>query len=146
VLAALPSKFKLTLKVNGKAFGQVAIDKASLVADLSPEQVNALLLSLPRHANIEFAGKLDTWVVSDAGAAAVLLKMDEYQGRVGTAGAIVRKGSLPEASVPAAAPAPTITRAAMPRRDRATSASSSQTRKRSWMSCARRSRTSIAMS
>lgn len=112
VLAALPSKFKLTLKVNGKAFGQVAIDKASLVADLSPEQVNALLLSLPRHANIEFAGKRDTWVVSDVGAAAVLLKMDEYQGRVGTAGAIVRKGSMPEASVPAAAPAPTITRAA----------------------------------
>lgn len=109
-LAALPARFKLTLKVNGKAFGQVAIDKGSLVSDLSPEQVNALLLALPRHANIEFAGKRDTWVVSDKGAAAVLLKMDEYQGRIGTTGALVRKGSLPEASVPAAAPVPTITR------------------------------------
>ena len=49
-LAALPAQFKLSFKVNSKTIGQVAIDKGSLVADLSPEQVNALLLALPRHA------------------------------------------------------------------------------------------------
>lgn len=111
-LAALPAQFKLSFKVNGKAIGQVAIDKGSLVADLSPEQVNALLLALPRHAAIEFAGKRDSWVVSDKGATAVLLKMDEYQGRIGTAGALARKGGQPESQVPAAAPVPTITRVA----------------------------------
>jgi len=111
-LATLPAKFRLTLKVNGKAFGQLEFSKSSLISNLSQEQVNALLHALPRHANIEFVGKRDTWVLSDQGAAAVLLKMDEYQGRVGTAGAIVRKGRLPESSVPAATPAPTITRVA----------------------------------
>lgn len=108
-LAALPAKFKLTMKVNGKAYGQVAISKDSLVADLAPNQVNALLAALPHHASIEFAGKHETWRVSDSGAAAVLLKMDEYQGRLGTPGALIRKGDAQESSVPGAAAEPVIT-------------------------------------
>jgi hypothetical protein len=36
----------------------------------------------------------------------VLLKMDEYQGRLGTAGALVRKGAKREDAVPAALPLP----------------------------------------
>jgi len=108
-LAALPAEFRLTMKVNGKAYGQVVISKNSLVADLAPNQVNALLAALPRHASIEFAGKRDTWRVSDKGAAAVLLKMDEYQSRIGTPGALIRKGNAQESSVPRAAPEPVIT-------------------------------------
>ncbi len=48
------------------------------------------------------------WSVSLAGAKAALLKMDELQGRVGTPGALVHKGSRAEAAVPnpAAPPAP----------------------------------------
>ena len=112
VLAKLPAKFSLTMKVNGKSYGQVAIGKDSLAADLAPNQVSALLAALPHQARIEFTGRHDTWRVSDRGAAAVLLKMDEYQGRLGTPGALVRKGSAQESSVPAAAAPLIITRAA----------------------------------
>lgn len=111
VLAKLPAKFNLTMKVNGKPYGQVAIGKDSLVADLAPNQVSALLAALPHRANIEFTGKHETWRVSDKGAAAVLLKMDEYQGRLGTPGALARKGKTPETTVPGATPAPVITMA-----------------------------------
>jgi hypothetical protein len=40
-----------------------------------------------------------TWTVSTSGANAVLLKMDEFQGRLDTPGALVRKGSKPESNV-----------------------------------------------
>ena len=43
-----------------------------------------------------------------AGASAVLLKMDEVQGRVGTPGALVRRGAKPESSVMAPVPAPVV--------------------------------------
>lgn len=111
VLAKLPATFSLSMKVNGKPYGQVVISKNSLVADLAPNQVSALLAALPRQADIEFAGKHETWRVSDKGAAAVLLKMDEYQGRLGTPGALVRKGTAPETTVPGAVPEPVITMA-----------------------------------
>jgi hypothetical protein len=42
----------------------------------------------------------------------VLLKIDEYQGRLGTPGAVMRKGSTPESSVPAALPVPVVRKAA----------------------------------
>jgi hypothetical protein len=53
------------------------------------------------------AGK-SRWVLSLAGASAVLLKMDEAQGRVGTPGALVRRGTRPEASVLPPVPAPMV--------------------------------------
>ena len=40
-----------------------------------------------------------TWHLSDKGAAAALLKMDEFQGRLGTQGALVRKGKKGEEGV-----------------------------------------------
>ena len=43
---------------------------------------------------------------SSTGASAVLLKMDEYQGRIGTPGALVRKGTKAEAAVPMPTPVP----------------------------------------
>ncbi|PLC03516.1 DUF1176 domain-containing protein [Variovorax sp. RO1] len=48
------------------------------------------------------------WTLSLAGLNAVLLKMDETQGRVGTPGALVRKGTKPEASVLPPVPAPVV--------------------------------------
>lgn len=39
------------------------------------------------------------WRLSLAGSNAALLKMDDLQGRVGTPGALIRKGSKPESSV-----------------------------------------------
>jgi hypothetical protein len=48
------------------------------------------------------------WVLSLSGLNAVLLKMDEAQGRVDTPGALVRRGSKPESGVMAALPTPVV--------------------------------------
>ena len=48
------------------------------------------------------------WTLSLAGLNAVLLKMDETQGRVGTPGALVRKGAKPESSVLPPVPMPVV--------------------------------------
>ncbi|GAB2887768.1 DUF1176 domain-containing protein [Uliginosibacterium flavum] len=53
------------------------------------------------------AGKLE-WTLSLAGIKAVLLKMDEEQGRLGTPGALVRKGTKQESSVLPALPLPVV--------------------------------------
>lgn len=50
----------------------------------------------------------ETWRLSLAGITAVLLRMDDLQGRIGTPGALVRRGTRAEASVPAAVPAPVV--------------------------------------
>ena len=53
------------------------------------------------------------WTLSLAGLKAVLLKMDEVQGRLDTPGALVRRGDRPESTVPGAVPAPVIHRVAL---------------------------------
>ena len=69
-------------------------------------QVPRLLHELARAESATVTAGKDRWQLSLAGASAVLLKMDEVQGRVGTPGALVRRGSRPESSVlpPLAAP------------------------------------------
>jgi hypothetical protein len=112
-LSQWPSVLKLTMRINGRSLGQVLISKDSLTADLSGAQVAALLAALPRKSSIEWtAGKL-RWQLSDQGAAAVLLKMDEFQGRIGTQGALIKKGPLGEGAVLAPLPAPIVIAAAL---------------------------------
>ncbi|WP_315388571.1 DUF1176 domain-containing protein [uncultured Stenotrophomonas sp.] len=96
---------RVTLRINEKALGTV--DNGG---PFSVSQVAALLKSLVRDSRIELLGGKDQrWVVSDKGASAVLLKMDEFQGRLGTPGALMRKGVRAESSVPPALPVPVIT-------------------------------------
>ncbi|MCL2310748.1 MAG: DUF1176 domain-containing protein [Proteobacteria bacterium] len=113
-LDSLPDAFKLSLRINGKAVGQIAISSRS--ADLASDQVTKLLAALVRKSRIEFAltdknkdqdNKI-VWRLSDSGAAAVLLKMDEYQGRFGTPGALVKKGKKGEAGVFPPLPVPVV--------------------------------------
>jgi hypothetical protein len=47
-------------------------------------------------------------VLSTTGATAVLLKMDAFQGRLGTRGTLIRKGTKAEASVPPPLSVPSI--------------------------------------
>lgn len=71
------------------------------------KQVRTLLPALlENEAATVTDGNRGTWTLSLAGLTAVLLKMDEAQGRVGTPGALVRRGAKPESSVlrPAAVP------------------------------------------
>lgn len=71
-------------------------------------QVPALLQELLRSQEATLSAGRDQWKLSLAGASAVLLKMDEAQGRVGTPGALVRRGTRPESSVLPPLPAPVV--------------------------------------
>lgn len=99
VVDALPRRFRLNLQINGQAYGAVAFDSDSLLGSLDATQVNALLAALTRKSRLEFVRNGHVWALSDSGAAAALLKMDEFQGRLGTPGAIIRRGKQPESGV-----------------------------------------------
>ena len=88
------------LWINGKNFGSVG---------LSRQQTNALITALAGKAVIEFKSGNKVWRLSDSGATAVLLKMDALQGRVGTTGALIKKGKNSEADVFKPRPMPVVT-------------------------------------
>ncbi|MCS0582970.1 DUF1176 domain-containing protein [Massilia pinisoli] len=108
-----PAPRQLTLTVDGHDMGTVSVDAKSNIGNLSPAQVQALLPALLKDGRIAWQAKGTTWTISTAGANAVLLKMDEFQGRLATPGALVRKGNRPETSVPPPLPAPEIKAAAV---------------------------------
>jgi Protein of unknown function (DUF1176) len=111
----LPSVFKLAVRINGQQSDQaVVMRQDKLVADLSSTQVAALVAAL-LHTNsqIVFTAGSYAWHLSDQGAAAVLLKMDEFQGRVGTRSALVKKGTRAEEDVLPPLPSPVVMPAAL---------------------------------
>lgn len=110
----LPDGSQLTMHINARPLGTVAVNKNSLLADLKAEQVDALLAALSRSSRIDFSVAGHRWTLSDQGAASVLLKMDELQGRVGTVSALIKKGRRSEASVLPALPAPIVIAPALP--------------------------------
>ena len=102
----------LRLRIDGQALGR--LPEASGGA-LTPAQTAALLKALTRDSEILVIGNDGhQWKLSDHGASAVFLKMDEFQGRLGTPGALMRKGKRAESSVTPALPPPRITRVAWP--------------------------------
>lgn len=111
----LATPVRLVLRVNGQDLGAVPVDKVSRTGTLSAAQVLAVLTALPKTARIEWRLGDQVWRVSDRGAAAVLLKMDEFQGRLGTAGALVRRGDRSEDQVLPAQPLPTVRAARLPK-------------------------------
>ena len=94
-----PASDQLAMTVDGKALGTVDIDSTSNIGKLSDAQAKALLPALLKDGRIAWSADGTTWTISTAGANAVLLKMDEFQGRLGTPGALVRKGTKPESNV-----------------------------------------------
>lgn len=82
--------------------------------DLSPTQIRQLLAHVLVGQEITLSDGAKRWQLSLAGSNAALLKMDDVQGRVGTPGALVRKGKKPEATVPSMLSAPKIQAATMP--------------------------------
>jgi hypothetical protein len=103
-----PAPDQLAMSIDGRALGMVRMDPKSSILTLTDAQVRALLPALLKDGRIAWTGKGTTWTVSTAGANAVLLKMDEFQGRLDTPGALVRKGSKPESNVLPPLPAPEI--------------------------------------
>ena len=75
------------------------------VARVPASQVQPLLQELLKNDEASVTAGAYLWTLSLAGVNAVLLKMDEAQGRVGTPGALVQRGKQPEATVlPAVSP------------------------------------------
>ncbi len=107
---ALNTPAKVELRIDGRRHGNIAIGKDDRTGTLDAAQVKALLAALRRDSRIEFhaVGAETVWTLSDAGASAVLLKMDDAQGRVGTVGALHRKGTRDESAVPAARAKPVV--------------------------------------
>ena len=103
-----PAPDQLAMSIDGRALGIVRTDAKTSTLTLTDAQVRALLPALLKDGRIAWTGKGTTWTVSTAGANAVLLKMDEFQGRLNTPGALVRKGSKPESDVLHPLPAPEI--------------------------------------
>lgn len=95
-----PAPGQLTMSIDGKGLGSVRIEAKSNTGKLSDSQVKALLPALLKDSRIAWSANGTTWTISTAGANAVLLKMDEFQGRLNTPGALVRKGTSPESNVP----------------------------------------------
>jgi hypothetical protein len=114
-LSALPAKFMLGLEIDGKTMGRLQMEKDSLTADLPQKMVTALLGAVTKNTTIEFAYGDMRWPLSGAGATATLLKMDEFQGRLGTPSALVRKGSKSESSVRPAVPVPKLVTPPLPK-------------------------------
>ena len=100
----------LAMRIDDRDFGPLRLDGDGATAGLAPPQVAGLLEALTRDSEILFLGDEEgqRWALSDRGATAVLLKMDEFQGRLGTPGALVRRGNRSEADLPPPVPAPII--------------------------------------
>lgn len=105
----------LVMKINGKSLGKISINQQERIAKLSSTQTASLLAALRRDCLIEWFSGKDTWVLSDKGASAVLLKMDEFQGRLGTKGALVKKGNLDESKVLPPLPKPIVISPKLPK-------------------------------
>ncbi|MCL5500728.1 DUF1176 domain-containing protein [Escherichia coli] len=98
---------KLVLWIDDKEIGEVEPEDSDTWR-LSPAQTQALIEAVKGSGKVEFKGGAKPFELSGDGATAVLLKMDDVQGRLDTPGALVKKGDKPESSVPAAKEPPVI--------------------------------------
>lgn len=105
-LENLPQRFELAMRINGRTLGAVP---GTSRATLSAAQRDALLAALAGKGKIEWHYKKLQLSLSDKGAAAVLRKMDEYQGRSGTRSALIDKGTAAQDKVRKAVAAPKMT-------------------------------------
>ncbi len=106
----LPEKLTLTMLVNGRSQGPVQYQAPTR---LNAAQRDAMLAALAGSGKVEWRYKDRSWQLSGKGATAVLLKMDDYQRRIGTGPALVRKGVRPQDQVLPPSPARLIAAAAI---------------------------------
>ena len=93
--------------LNGKSLGTVKHISDDAPDKLTEEQTKALLSGLKKESEIRLTYGKTTLKVSDKGAAAAMLKMDEFQQRLNTPSALICKGQEKHA-VLAPQPAPKI--------------------------------------
>ena len=91
--------------LNGQSIGAIQNISEEGIAKLSEKQTTELLTVLKGNADIEVAFGEFKEKVSDKGAAAAMLKMDEFQQRLNTPSALIRQGQEKHAVLaPQAAP------------------------------------------
>ena len=78
--------------LNGKSLGTVKHISDENPDKLTEAQTKALLSGLKKESEIRLTYGKTTLKVSDKGAAAAMLKMDEFQQRLNTPSALIRKG------------------------------------------------------
>ena len=91
--------------LNGQSLGAIPNISEEGIAKLSEKQTTELLTALKGNADIEVVFGEFKEKVSDKGAAAAMLKMDEFQQRLNTPSALIRQGQEKHAVLaPQAAP------------------------------------------
>ncbi|MBB1526039.1 DUF1176 domain-containing protein [Pectobacterium sp. CHL-2024] len=105
VYQAIPKSTTLTLTIDGVDKGQLTSTGDNLW-QLNEKQIPVVLQALKGSGKVAFHHNGVVSELSGAGAYAVLLKMDEKQGRIGTTDAITKKGN--KSSVLSAVAAPVI--------------------------------------
>ena len=88
----------VVMAVAGKPAGTIRIDRDNH-AELSGPVAAALVKAVLGGAEVSFAAGRTTWRLSSDGAADVLQKIDDVQGRTGRVSALVRKGGGSDADV-----------------------------------------------
>ena len=78
--------------LNGKSLGKVKHISDDAPDKLTEEQTKALLNGLKKESEIRLTYGKTTLKVSDKGAVAAMLKMDEFQQRLNTPSALIRQG------------------------------------------------------
>lgn len=101
----------LTLQAGSFRLQLPPLTKEALEPEVPAAHVPALLAAVQKAAVLRLSAGKAQWSVSLAGAAAALLKMDDLQQRVGTPGALVRRGTASEVPAP---PVPVVTAARVP--------------------------------
>ena len=99
------------LWLNGKNQGMLQPDADGSAYDLTTKQTQQLLSHARQNTRIEIRVGSDRWTISDKGMSAVLLKLDEVQGRVGTLIALVSKNHTSKQTPKSAKPKPIIKKA-----------------------------------
>ncbi len=97
------------------SIGQIVLRDVAPQHVFSSDKVPTLIPALLTGERAEVQAGARNWTLSLNGASAALLKMDDIQGRVGTPGALVRKGTKSESSVLPALPAPVLRAARLDR-------------------------------
>jgi hypothetical protein len=103
----IPADAAVNLFINDSDRGTLdAIDDSHFHFDGT--QTSALVTALEQNGKIELALNGQRKRLSNAGSSAVFLKIDEFQQRIGTADALLRKGDGDDSAILNAVPAPEI--------------------------------------
>jgi hypothetical protein len=100
----------LTLQLGARKLTGISLRK-----DLSPADTAKVLAYLLEGEAIVLTEGRKRWQLSLSGSKAALLKMDDLQGRVGTPGALVRRGKAAESAVLPPVAAPKVKAVALPK-------------------------------